>query len=63
MSLPCWSDENPGNLDAESENVDIDGNEIMLKPGEHIHEIKDERDADNGYGDTAYYSFYADYNP
>ena len=43
--------------------MDIDGNEIMLKPGEHIHEIKAERDADNGYGDTAYYSFYADYKP
>ena len=62
LSVQCWSDENLGNLDAESENVDIDGNGITLKPGGHIYEIKAEWDADNGYGGIAYYSFYADYN-
>lgn len=62
LSVKCWSDENLGDLDAESENVDIDGNEIMLKPGGYIYEIKAEWDADNGYGGIAYYSFYVDYS-
>ena len=60
ISVQCWSDEYWGITDANSESVDIDGNEITLKLGGYIYEIKAEWDADNGYGGTAYYSFYAD---
>ncbi len=62
ISAQCWSDEYWGDPGADSENVDIDENEIILKQGGYIYEIKAEWDADNGYGGIAYYSFYADYS-
>lgn len=61
LSARCWSDEDRGVLSADSEEVDIDGNKIMLKPGGYIYEVRAEWDADNGYGGTAQYSFYVDY--
>ncbi len=61
LSARCWSDEYWGVLSADSENVDINGNEIVLKPGGYIYEVRAEWDADNGYGGTAQYSFYVDY--
>ncbi|WP_277935519.1 hypothetical protein [Parablautia muri] len=62
ISAQCWSDECWGTSGADSEKVDIDGNQIMLKPNGYIYEIKAEWDTDNGYGGIASYSFYADYS-
>ena len=61
LSVRCWSDEYWGVSSADSENVDMDGNKVMLKPGGYIYEVTAEWDADNGYGGTAQYSFYVDY--
>lgn len=61
LSARCWSDEYWGVLSADSEDVDMDGNKMILKPGGYIYEVSAEWDADNGYGGTAQYSFYVDY--
>lgn len=62
LSARCWSDEYWGVPNADSENVDMDGNKVMLKPGGYIYEVTAEWDADNGYGGSAQYSFYIDYS-
>lgn len=61
LNAECWSDRYWNNPSAVSEDVEIDGNEITLKPDGYIYEIRAEWDTDNGYGGTAYYSFYIDY--
>lgn len=58
VKVQCWSDEQWGNTNAESEDVTINGNVITLKPGGYIYEITAEWDTENGYGGTVSYSAY-----
>ena len=59
LSVQCWSDEHWSDPSAKSEAVTMNGNEIELKPGGYIYEVKAEWNAENGYGGgIAYYSFY-----
>ena len=61
ISVQCWSDENWSDQAAKSEGetVTFNGNELELKPGGYIYEVKAEWSTENGYGGgTANYSFY-----
>lgn len=59
--VQCWSDAHWAEPDAASEDVEIDGYEIPLKPGGYIYEVKAQWDTENGFGGIAYYSFYIDH--
>lgn len=54
----CWSDENWGNTDAESEWFELNGSEITLKPGGWIYTIRAKWDAE-GYNGSCRYVFHA----
>jgi len=58
LEVRCWSDKYWADPEAASENVTIHGNEIKLKPGGYVYEVRAQWDAENGYGGTASYSFY-----
>ena len=59
LYVRCWSDEHWSDPTADSEDVVIHGNNIELKPGGYIYEIKAGWDTESGYGGgNAYYSFY-----
>lgn len=58
VSVRCWSDEHWYDPSAESEDVAVDGNVIVLKPGGTIYEVNAAWGTENGYGGTASYSFY-----
>ncbi|MDE5819265.1 MAG: hypothetical protein K2I07_08090 [Lachnospiraceae bacterium] len=58
VSIRCWSDENWSDPTAESEDITVMENEIELKIGGYIYEVTAEWNTENGYGGTAYYSFY-----
>lgn len=50
----CWSDENWGNTDAESEWFELNGSEITLKPGGWIYVIGARWDRENYRGGCRY---------
>lgn len=59
LSVQCWSDEHWDDYSAIGEDVMINGNEIELKSGGYIYEVRAEWNTENGYGGgIAYYSFY-----
>ncbi len=58
LDICCWSDEHWSDLTADSEEVVWEGNEIVLKPGGYIYEVKARWNTENGYGGTASYSVY-----
>jgi len=58
LNVRCWSEAHWSDPDADAESAAIDGYEITLKPGGYIYEVKAEWDTGNGYGGTAYYSFF-----
>ncbi len=58
VSIRCWSDDNWSDSTAESEDITVMGNEIELKIGGYIYEVTAKWNNENGYGGTAYYSFY-----
>lgn len=58
LFVRCWSDAHWADTGADSEDVTVNGTVIDLKPGSYIYEVGAEWDTANGYGGTAYYSFY-----
>ena len=60
LEAKCWSDAHWADPDAASEDVEVHGVEMELKPGGYLYEIQAEWDADNGFGGTAYYACYID---
>ena len=59
LYVRCWNDEHWSDPGADSEDVVVNGNEIELKPGGYIYEVKARWDTESGYGGgNAYYSFY-----
>lgn len=58
VSVRCWSDEHWADANAESEDVDVSGNVVTLKPGAYIYEITARWNTNNEYGGTASYSAY-----
>ncbi len=58
LSVRCWSDEHWSDLDAESEEVTVDGNVMELKKGGYIYEVIAQWGAESGYGGTAHYYVY-----
>lgn len=58
VSVRCWSDERWADASAESEDVEVSGNVMTLKPGAYIYEITARWNTNNEYGGTASYSAY-----
>ena len=59
LYVRCWSDEHWSDPTADSEEVVLDGNNIELKSGGYIYEVKARWDTESGYGGgNACYSFY-----
>lgn len=58
VSVRCWSDEHWADASAESEDVEVSGNVMTLKPGAYIYEITARWNTNNEYGGTASYSAY-----
>ncbi len=58
-NVRCWSEAQYPDLPAKSQKVSVDGYRITLKPDGYVYEVKAEWNKDSGYGDIAYYSFYA----
>lgn len=63
VSVWCWPDSQWGNNMAQSEEADIDGLELRLKPGGYIYEVAAQWDNDGGlhHGTVDYY-FYVIYD-
>ena len=59
LAVRCWSDAHWSDPSAQSEDVTVNGNEMVLKPGANIYEVTARWNTQSGYGGgTASYSFY-----
>lgn len=61
ISVRCWGEECWGQTDAEGEDIEVEYGAdfiINLKNGNYIYEITAKWSSAEGYGGTAYYSFY-----
>ncbi len=58
LSAKCWSDAHWGELSADSEEAEVNGNVLTLKPGGYIYEVTADWNTEHGYGGRASYVFY-----
>lgn len=58
ISVQCWSDANWGNTSAESESVSLHSNQLDLRSGGYIYEIRATWNSHEQYGGSAYYTAY-----
>ena len=61
LQIRCWSDTYWGHPTADSWDTALAGNTIALRPGGSIYEVTAFWDPETGYGGTASYSFYINY--